>query len=604
VAPTSADLLDAQLEVDESDIVGGTLAAPACTAGASLGGVFACTGVALSEGYICAADGALPVGSLTVGDSAAYTCAGVGVVSAAFTAPGVNYAAATQPSPADMAFVNAFAPPVGVVAPSDALYPGDGAPQPGSCYVVTAAGSVAVTCYGYAPAVGYGCASSSRAAPTLCAAGQFSNASSQLACADCGPSSYSAAPGAAGCATCPSGSGSSTTTGNNALSTCLVSAGFFISGVPDTSTVVPCAADSYCPGGGGVGAASTQGAGIVACPAGSSALPGASAAAQCTFPSPPPPPGGVIMTDLLSASSNASAMGAALTSQLASMSPDEASQAQAALLTQLSSMNTTGNGEAAASLVLAVVSAAPGVVLSLESQNAALNVLLSVASGPINVTGGAAQSITGALSAVASSASLTNPAALAAVAGVLDNLASSQASSLVAAMSALPPGAPPPAAATTSSPTIQTLVQIDPPGGSRLTTQPLTAPGSPSAFSPMPADLLPTDTAVVTSFFSLAFDPNGGANTTGLTRLAFSNADGSPIPVENAEAPILFTLPSVDTSSGNDQAVCSFWDTVALKYSSQGCAQVPSPGPPGHQLFFVPGFRTTNDSYLAMVGRK
>jgi hypothetical protein len=28
---------------------------------------------------------------------------------------------------------------------------------------------------------------------------------------------------------------------------------------------------------------------------------------------------------------------------------------------------------------------------------------------------------------------------------------------------------------------------------------------------------------------------------------------------------------------------------------------VPSPGPPGHSLFFVPGFRTTNDSFLAMA---
>jgi hypothetical protein len=573
VAPTAADLLDAQLEVDDSDIVVGTLIPSACTASASLSGVFTCTGVALSEGYICAADGAPPVGSLTVGGGAAYTCAGAGAVVAAFTAPGVNYASGSQLSAADMVFLNAFATPVGVIAPNDTLYPCDDAstPQPGCCYAIAAAMGVAVTCYGYVPADGYGCASGSSASPTRCAAGQYSNASSLLQCVDCGPGSYSVAAGAAACAACPLGSGSTTTTGNDAESTCLVSAGFYISGLPDASTPAPCAANSYCPGGGGVGAVSAQGAGIVACPAGASAPPGASAAAQCIFPSPPPspppPPGGVVMSDLLSANGNASAMGAALTSQLASMSPEEASQAQAALLTQLSSMNTTGNGEAAASLVLAVVSAAPGVVLSLASQNAALNVLQSVASGPINVTGGAAQSITGALSAVASSASLTNPAALQAVAGVLDNLASSQASSLVAALSV--PGAPPPAPAITSSPTIQTLVQIDPPGASRLTTQPLTVAGSPSSFNPMPADLLPSGTAVVTSFFSLAFDPNGGANTTGLTRLAFSNPDGSPILVENAETPILFTLPPVNTSSGDDQAVCSFWDTVALSYSSQ-----------------------------------
>jgi hypothetical protein len=85
-----------------------------------------------------------------------------------------------------------------------------------------------------------------------------------------------------------------------------------------------------------------------------------------------------------------------------------------------------------------------------------------------------------------------------------------------------------------------------------------------------------------------------------VTRLAFSNPDGSPIPVENAEAPILFTLPAVDTS-GDDQAVCSFWDTAARTYSTQGCVGVPSPAPPGHSLSFTPGFRTTNDSYLAMA---
>jgi hypothetical protein len=291
-APTSDDLLDAQLEVDASEIIGGTLSAPACNASASLGGVFACSGIALSEGYICTADGSPPVGSLAVGGAAAYTCAGAGAVMAAFTAPEVNYASVAQlVSAADLMFINAFAPPAGVAAPSGALYPGDAAaaPQPGYCYVVIAAGS-SVACYGYVPADGYGCASSSGAAPALCAAGQYSNASSLRLCAACGAGSYSAAAGASACVTCPPGSGSATASGNSALSSCVVSAGFYISGVPDASSMVPCAADSYCPGVGGVGAASTQGAGIVACPAGSSAPPGASAAAQCIFLSPPPSP--------------------------------------------------------------------------------------------------------------------------------------------------------------------------------------------------------------------------------------------------------------------------------------------------------------------------
>jgi hypothetical protein len=644
VAPTSADLLDAQLELDDSDVVGGTLTPSACTAYASLGGVFACAGIALSEGYICTGDGSPPVGSLTVGSAAAFTCAGVGAVTAIFTAPGMYYPSGVQlVSPADMAFINAFAAPVGDVAPNGTLYPGDDAaatPQPGYCYVVSASSSV--ICYGFVPADGYGCASSSGAAPTLCAAGQYSNASSQLQCVDCGPGSYSASAGAAACAACPPGSGSITTSGNNAPSSCLVSAGFYISGAPDASTMAPCVANNYCPGVGAVGAVSVQGAGIVACPAGSSAPPGASAADQCIFPSPPPPPGGVVMSDLLSAGTNTSAMEAAL----ASMSPGDASQAQASLLTQLSSMNTTGSGEAAASLVLAVVNAVPGVTLSVASQTAALSILQSVASGPINVTGGAAQSITGALSAVASAGMTNNPAALAAVAGVLTNLASSQASSLVAALGALEPGAPPPEPATTSSATIQTLVQIDPPGGSRLTTKNISAPGSNSSFNPMPGGLLPNDTAVVTQFFSLAFDPNGGGsaamNTTGVTRLAFSNPDGSEIQVANASTPIRFALPRVDTS-GDAQAVCAYFNPATSAYDtqvrwlragsvlaralagakssalqasaplisharaasvflpSQGCTGIPSPQPSGHTLMFVDGFTAANDTALALA---
>jgi hypothetical protein len=229
--------------------------------------------------------------------------------------------------------------------------------------------------------------------------------------------------------------------------------------------------------------------------------------------------------------------------------------------------------ESAAAAVLDVLNGTG--TLSPSTQNAALSLLLDVVSAPINVTGGAAQHVTSALSVLAASAVASNPEALAVVQSVLTNLASSQANSLMAALDALPAGAPPPAPAITSSENIQTLVQVDPPGGSRLTTQPLggSATGSPSEFQPMPAGLLPGDAPIVTKFFALKFDPNGGANTTGVTRLAFSNPDGSPIPVENAETPILFKLPPVNTSSGDDQAVCSFWDTAALSYSSQARAR-------------------------------
>jgi hypothetical protein len=296
----------------------------------------------------------------------------------------------------------------------------------------------------------------------------------------------------------------------------------------------------------------------------------------------------------------------AISAGLASMSPAAASAAQGELLTQLSTMNLTGNGEGAASLVLAVVTAAPGVILSVESQDAALSILQAVASGPINVTGGAAQSITGALSAVASSASVSNPEALKAVSGVIDNLAASQASALLASMD-LTPGAPPPEPAMTTSATIQTLVQVDPPGSNRLMTQPLTAPGSPSAFEPMPAGLLDgLTTPIVTQFYSLAFDPNSaGGNdsaiaTTGLTRLAFSAPGGAEIPVADAVVPIRFSLPKVDTGA-DGQAVCSYWDTVALAYATAGCIGVPSPYPANHSVYFVDGFTAANDTALALA---
>jgi hypothetical protein len=306
----------------------------------------------------------------------------------------------------------------------------------------------------------------------------------------------------------------------------------------------------------------------------------------------------------------------AVAAQFTNLSPAAAAEQQATLLTSLSASSagtplTGASASAAASLVLAVVSAAPGVVLSPESQSAALSILTAVANAPMNVTGGIAQTIASALDSVASSAlSSANPAALQAVAGVINNLASSQASALMASLSALPEGAPPPAPATTSTASIQTLVQVDPPGSSRLSSAPLTAPGSPSSFAPMPADLLAGAAgAVVTQFFSLAFDPNAGSgagggnmSTTGLTRLAFTNPDGRAIEVSDATTPIVFTLPRVllPAAGGGapEQAVCAYWDTASLAYSSAGCVGVPSPAPPNHTLAFVPGFRTANDSAL------
>ena len=304
-----------------------------------------------------------------------------------------------------------------------------------------------------------------------------------------------------------------------------------------------------------------------------------------------------------------SAAVSAVATSFTNLSASAAAEKQTELLSSLSAgtANVSFSKEgasAAASLVLAVVSAAPGVVLSVESQSAALNVLAAVSNAKIDATSGVGQTIASALDSVASSAvSGGNPAALAAVQGVINNLAAGQAASLLENMD-MTPGAPPPAPATTSTPSIQTLVQVDPPGSNRLTTQPLTAPGSASSFAPMPEGLLPTTTPLVTQFFSLKFDPNGGStaggalSNSGVTRLAFTNPDGSPIPVTNATSPILFALPRVSLDP-ESQAVCTYWDPLSKTYQTNGCIGVPNPQPPNHMLAFIPGYETPDDTSLA-----
>jgi hypothetical protein len=241
------------------------------------------------------------------------------------------------------------------------------------------------------------------------------------------------------------------------------------------------------------------------------------------------------------------------------------------MLSSLALQNTSANPAAAAAAVFSVVSAAPGVTLSTESQTAALDVLGTVASGPIDLSGGlVANSVAGALSSVASSAITSNPSALATVSNVMGSLQSAQATALLTSLG----NGTGSVSATTSTPTIQSLVSVAPPG---VAPQALTAPGSPSAFSPMPAGLLPTTSSVVTQFLSLAFDAHsagtatsGNFSVTGTTRLAFSNPNGSEIVVANAQTPIRFTLPAVRLV-GDTQASCAWWDPRALKYTTSGC---------------------------------
>jgi syndecan 4 len=266
VAPSNhglgSDIFDGRLEVNQSNLIGGTASAATCTASATQDGVFTCTGLAPDEGNKCVTDGAAPVGSLTVGASATFTCAGAGVAVAVFT--GGNYVSITQASPADLAFISAFTAPASVVTPNATFYPdpaGHVSPQLGYCYLATPASSN-VTCYGYKPADGFECASATGAAPTPCTSGTYSNAAQPASlggCLACGPSTYSAAAGATSCAACPAGSSSETANGNDAVSTCIVSPGFYISGTPDVNTPIACVAGSYCLGSGRVGVASAVG---------------------------------------------------------------------------------------------------------------------------------------------------------------------------------------------------------------------------------------------------------------------------------------------------------------------------------------------------------
>jgi hypothetical protein len=269
--------------------------------------------------------------------------------------------------------------------------------------------------------------------------------------------------------------------------------------------------------------------------------------------------------------------------------------------------NASGTVATVASAVLVVVGGSAD--LDNNTMSKALDVLASVAGAPITANGGngTAQTITDALSFVATSAVRSNPIALAVVQGVVDTMISSQASTLVAAQALLLSGAAPLEPLVTQSRMISTRVQVDQPGSARLSSMTLTFPNSSSAFEPMPAGLLAgVSTSVITEFMTLAFDPyasddaGSGSNFTtqgGVTRLAFSSPGGVAITVANASTPIRFTLPAVNLSAGGkQQAACAFWDPAASAYSRAGCVALPNPRPPNSSVFFVAGFNATSDT--------
>jgi hypothetical protein len=254
--------------------------------------------------------------------------------------------------------------------------------------------------------------------------------------------------------------------------------------------------------------------------------------------------------------------------------------------------------------MLILIAANSTALLSSGNQAAAIDLLSRIVTADVDLLGDTAQDVVLALSAVAYSAiDVSNATLLRQVGSVLDSLVLSQSNSLVAAMVA--PGELQSAVKYTSTPTIQMMIAVDPPGSERLTSERLTVEGSPSSFDPMPLNLLPASVSIVTTFFSLAFDPyasgNGTAlNTTGVTRLAFAYTDGEPITVANATTPIRFSLPAVDTS-GDAQAICAFWNVDTGAYDTAGCAGVPSPYPSGHSVDFWPNFTAHSDLDLVVA---
>jgi hypothetical protein len=283
-----------------------------------------------------------------------------------------------------------------------------------------------------------------------------------------------------------------------------------------------------------------------------------------------------------------------------------------------STMSATAAANAA-SLLLALLTAASTDALPLADQATALDILRRITEAPLSAMSDS-QTMALALSAVAPAViASANASALLTMLHVVENLATAQAANLLAQLAAATPATPLLPPATTSAALFQMLVQVDPPGSSRLTTAPITAPGSPSRFEPMLVGAFAgaEDGVIVTIFFSLAWNPYSGVPTAtnsstplspgGVTRLQFSDADLGPIEVANMSVPIRFTLPAVDdVFSGDDAlAVCSFWDVAASVYSTAGCAALPTAHPPGHVVTFAPtdDFTVSSDAELVLAWR-
>jgi hypothetical protein len=345
----------------------------------------------------------------------------------------------------------------------------------------------------------------------------------------------------------------------------------------------------------------------------------------------------------------------ALTNELKNVTdPDALLARQSSLLTSLSGGlgNSSANVSSAsaaksAALLDAILNVNPDLELTGQVQDNALALLTRVASADVN-----SKTVTNALSslsAVADSAKNNKPENLEKVTDVVVSLLASQAASLATRLANITNSSVVLPAINTKSELISTLVQVDAPGSGRLATKGFGAANGTSSFQPLPTSVLGDikGSVVVTNFVTLAYDPyaaaaaanatkngtnstnsTGGATrsapirrfklksqraaaaaaagtplpayaTTGVTRLALTNPNGTAIPVENAGSPIRFVLPAVNTSSGA-KAVCQYWDVTKKAYSDEGCGMVPSPSPRNHTLRML-NLTTPNDAVLPLL---
>ena len=202
----------------------------------------------------------------------------------------------------------------------------------------------------------------------------------------------------------------------------------------------------------------------------------------------------------------------------------------------------------------------------------------------------AADSLAGAVSSLAGGGGTT---VLSALGGVVDSLGASLAAQLSA------PGE----LAVVSSPQVQmTLQLVDPTAsGAAVFSQPISAPGSAAAVSPLPAGALAGATGPVQSTFqALAFDPNvnsSAGDCNGVVSLSFTGVN-----VANLSTLITLDMPSARVADGL-LAMPAFWNESAKAYSSAGVVALPNPAPPASELAidWVPGFNASSDDVLPLA---